>query len=137
MRRTLLLCILAVVLTPPIDAQSVSIEMKAGVEAYKSAMYENAVAHFRKAVQLNTTVAVAHLYLAVCYAQMYIPEAESADNLQQAENAVAEFNQVLALSPTPEQRMTAVKGFASLSFNMKRFGDARQYYHQAVELDPQ
>jgi len=128
---------LALVLTRPICAQTVSSEMNAGVEAYKSAMYENAIAHFLKAVQLNSTVVVAHLYLATCYAQMYIPGAESTDNLQQAENSIAEFNRVLALNPSPEQRMTAVKGLASLSFNMKRFDDARQYYHQAVELDPQ
>src|SRR5271165_1273972 len=137
MRGTVSLCILALALIHPIYAQTGASEMNAGVAAYKSAMYESAIAHFRKAAELNPALVVAHLYLATCYAQMYLPGDESPDNLPQAQNSIAEFKHVLILSPSPEQRMTAVKGLASLSFNMKRFDDARQYYHQAVELDPQ
>lgn len=137
MLRTLCLSVLAIALLQPVCAQIPSSEMDAGVAAYTSAMYERAIGHFRNAVELDPKLVVAHLYLAMCYAQMYIPGADSPDNLQQAENALAEFKRVLILSPLPQQRMQALQGLASLNFNMKRFDEARQYYRQITELDPQ
>ena len=137
MLRTLWLAVLAVALLHPLCAQTVSSEMNAGIEAYKAAMYESAIVHFRKAAELEPRLVVAHLYLATSFAQMYIPGAESADNLQHAENSLAEFKRVLELSPSPDQRMQTLRGLASLNFSLKHFDEARQYYHQIVELDPQ
>jgi tetratricopeptide (TPR) repeat protein len=118
-------------------AQTVYSEMDAGVEAYKSAMYERAIAHFRKAIELDPNLAAAHIYLATAYAQMYIPGAESPDNLQNAENSLAEFKRALESNPPPDQQMHTIQGLASLNFNLKRFDEARKYYHQIVKLDPQ
>jgi tetratricopeptide (TPR) repeat protein len=111
--------------------------MNAGVDAYKSAKYEAAIAHFRKATTLDPNLAVAHIYLGSAYAQMYIPGDESADNLQHAENSLAEFKKVLEFSPWQDQRISSLKGLASLNFNLKRYDDARQCYQQIIELDPQ
>jgi tetratricopeptide (TPR) repeat protein len=92
-------------------AQTVSSEMDAGVEAYKSAMYERAIAHFRKATELDPNLAAAHIYLATAYAQMYIPGAESPDNLQNAENSLADFKRALESNPPPEQRIHTIQGW--------------------------
>lgn len=137
MVRILWLTALAVALLHTLFAQTVSSEMDAGVEAYKSAMYERAIAHFRKATELDPNLAAAHMYLATAYAQMYIPGAESPDNLQNAENSLAEFERALEANPPPDQRMHMIQSLASLNFNLKRFDEARKYYHQIVELDPQ
>jgi len=117
-------------------AQTASSEMSAGVEAYKSGMYERAVEHFQKAVSLDPKFAAAHIYLATAFAQMYIPGAESADNLASAEKSMAEFKSALASDPLPEQQIQALRNLASLNFNMKRFDDAREYYRRLVELNP-
>jgi len=134
--RVLWLAVLLVAFVHPIFAQTVSSEMDAGIAAYKSDMYESAIGHFRKAIELYPNLVAAHLYLALACAQMYIPGSESPDDLQLAENSLAEFKRVLELSPPPAQRMMALKGLASLNFNLKRFNDARDYDHQIVQLDP-
>lgn len=134
--RVVCTCIMFVALIPASVAQTVSSEMSAGVEAYKSAMYERAVEHFQKALKLDPTFATARLYLATAFAQMYIPGAESADNLTFAEKSMAEFKSVLSNDPLPEQKGQALRNLASLNFNMKRFDDAREYYQQLVQLDP-
>jgi len=61
---------MAVALLSSASAQTSSGEINAGIEAYKSAMYERAIVHFRKAVDLDPKLVVARLYLATCYAQM-------------------------------------------------------------------
>jgi tetratricopeptide (TPR) repeat protein len=117
-------------------AQTLSSEMNAGVEAYKSAQYELAIAHFQQAIQLDSSLAVAHLYLATAYAQQYIPGAESPDNTRFGDSALKEFSRVLELNSTPPQRLRALQGRASLLFNMKHFDQAKEQYADIISLDP-
>ncbi len=123
--RVLWLSVLAIASVHPIFAQTASREMNAGVGAYKSAEYEAAIGHFRKATALDPNLAVAHVYLGSAYAQMYIPGDESADNLLRAENSLAEFKKVLEVSPSQDQRMSSLKALASLNSNLKRYDDAQ------------
>src|SRR5215472_2920959 len=73
--------------------------LKQGVEAYKSARYQEAVEAFQKAVELNPNDVTAHLYLATAWMSQYIPGAESPENLGVARKAEDEFNLVLGLEP--------------------------------------
>jgi len=135
-RRVVGICLMLVALITPSFAQTVSSEMSAGVEAYKSAMYERAIEHFQKALQLDPKRAEAHLYLATAFAQMYIPGADSADNLAVAEKSMAEFKSALANDSSPQQQVQVFRSLASLNLSMKHFDDARGYFQQVIELDP-
>jgi Tetratricopeptide repeat len=128
-------CLILVALIPASFAQTASEEMSAGVAAYKSARYGGAIEHFQKAVKLDPRLTEAHLYLATALAQMYIPGADSADNLAIAEQSIAEFNRVLESSPTPRQQIQSLRSLASLNFNMKHFDEARQNYRQVIQID--
>jgi len=111
-------------------------QINKGVQAYKSAKYEEAIEHFKNAVQLDPTLLNARLYLATAYMQQYIPGADSPENNKYAEEAINEFKSVLDANPPKEQKILALKGIASLYFNMKKMDDAKKYHQMVAELDP-
>ncbi len=111
-------------------------QINKGVNAYKSAKYEEAIDHFQKAVELDPSLLNARLYLATAYMQQYIPGADSPENNRYAEQAIDEFKKVLDANPPKEQKILALKGIASLYFNMKKMDLAKQYHEQVAALDP-
>src|SRR5258706_928119 len=70
-----------------------------GIEAYKSARYQEAVEYFQKSVDLKPTEVSPHLYLATALMPQNIPGAESPENLNFARKAEPQFNAVLQLHP--------------------------------------
>ena len=111
-------------------------QLNKGVNSYKNARYEEAIEHFKNAVALDPRLVNAQLYLATAYAQQYIPGADSPDNNRYAEQAIDEFKKVLASNPPKEQKIHSLKGIASLYYNMKKMDQARDYYQQVAQLDP-
>ncbi len=113
-------------------------QINKGVQAYKNAKYEEAIEHFKNAVQLDPSLINARLYLATAYMQQYIPGADSPENNRFAEQAIEEFKKVLdATHPPPkEQQILALKGIASLYFNMKKMDLAKEYHQKVADLDP-
>lgn len=111
-------------------------QLNKGVNSYKNARYEEAIEHFKNAVADDPSLVNAQLYLATAYAQQYIPGADSPDNNRYAEQAIDEFKKVLASNPPKEQRIHSLKGIASLYYNMKKMDQARDYYTQIAQLDP-
>src|SRR5260370_23598529 len=76
-------------------------QINKGVQAYKNAKYEDAIEHFKNAVQLDPSLLNARLYLATAYMQQYIPVADSPENNRFAEQAIDEFKKVLDTQPPP------------------------------------
>ena len=58
-------------------------QLNKGVQSYKNAKYEEAIEHFKQAVDLDPTLINARLYLATAFAQQYIPGADAPDNNKQ------------------------------------------------------
>jgi tetratricopeptide (TPR) repeat protein len=108
-------------------------QLNKGVNAYKNAKYEQAINNFKQAVAYDPTLLNAKLYLATAYAQQYIPGVDSPDNLQNADAAVAQYKAVLDEDP---KNINSIKGIAYLYLQMKKFDDAKVYYHKAIDLDP-
>jgi tetratricopeptide (TPR) repeat protein len=118
------------------QAPSAMDEVRAGVLAYKFSDYPGAVEHFKAALAINPDLTDARLFLATSYAQQYIAGDDSEANVAMAELAIGQFKQVLKDDPNDQERYKSVVPLASLSFNLKRFGEAREYYLQATDLDP-
>jgi len=116
--------------------QTVEDEMAAGVKAYGSARYQEAIRHFQKAAELNPGLIVAHLYLGSSYAQQYVPGSESEDAIANAKNAIKEMEWVLSANPPRDQQIAALGLLASVQFNMKQFEPAKNTFAQLVELVP-
>jgi len=111
-------------------------QLNKGVQAYKAARFEQAIEHFKNAVELDPNLSVAKLYLATAYTGQYIPGVDSEENTRMAEQAIDQYKQVLAGNPDSQYRLTCLKGIASLYFNMKKLDQARDYYRQALGVDP-
>jgi len=127
------------ILVSVVAAQSASgsVELNLGVQAYRHAKYDEAIQHFEKAVNLDPANAVAHLYLAVSYAQQYIPGADTPDNIKMGDRAIQHYKKVIDLDFSKGATVDAVKGIAYLQLQMKRFEEAKDYYRRATELDPE
>jgi tetratricopeptide (TPR) repeat protein len=108
-------------------------QLNKGVQSYKNAKYEDAIAHFQRAVALDPKLLNARLYLATAYAQQYIPGAETPENNRMGQQAIEEYKKVLQMDP---KNINSVKGIASLYFNMKKFDQAKEYHDKAKQLDP-
>src|SRR5690348_2952310 len=104
-----------------------------GVQAYKNAQYAQAVERFEQAVKLDPNFPTARLYLAMAYYSQYIPGAESPENQQMADRALAEFLKVLEQKPNDD---VATKSIASLNYNQKKWDDAEEWYKKAIALNP-
>jgi len=108
-------------------------QLNKGVASYKNNQFEQAINHFKQAVTLDPSLKNAKLYLATAYSQQYIPGVDSPDNLQNANLAIEQFQAVLQQDP---KNITSIKGIASLYLQMKKFEEAKQYFHKAIDLDP-
>jgi tetratricopeptide (TPR) repeat protein len=107
--------------------------MDAGVASFKEAHYDEAVANFRKATQLEPGNGNAHLYLATAYAYQVVPNLDTPDNLRTASSALAEFDIVLKSHPND---LTVITQEASLYRNLKQFDQAKAFEQRAIAIDP-
>ena len=108
-------------------------QLNQGVRAFQSAQYQEAVEHFKTAVELDPAFPTARLYLATAYMQQYIPGAISPENNQMATAAHDEFMKVLDQDP---KNTVALASVASLYLNQKMFDEAQQWYEKLVAVDP-
>jgi tetratricopeptide (TPR) repeat protein len=108
-------------------------ELNKGVSAYKAGQPEQAIEHFKNAVNYDDDLKVAKLYLATAYAQQYVPGVDTQENLRMADQAIHEYQMVLERDPSS---VNSLKGIAYLYLNMKKFDDAREYYKKATTIDP-
>ncbi len=105
----------------------------AGVASFKEAHYDEAVANFSKATQLEPGNEKAHLYLATAYAYQVVPDLETPENLHTASSALAEFDIVLKAHP---KDLTAIRQEASLYRNIKQFDQAKALEKRVITIDP-
>ena len=132
----ILILILGACASVPCQSPSATDEMRAGVVAYKFSDYAGAAEHFKAALAINPDLTQARLFLATAYAQQYIAGDESAANVAMAEQAIDTFKLVLNDDPSEQERYKSVVPIASLSFNLKHFDEAREYYGKAIGLKP-
>jgi tetratricopeptide (TPR) repeat protein len=115
-----------------------------GVQAFKSAKYNQSVEHFKEAVRLDPDFSTARLYLATAYMSQYIPGADSPENMQNAKAAETEFLRVLEKEPN---NALALESLASLHYNqaqgnqpleqkVAKLNEAAEWYRKLAAADP-
>jgi tetratricopeptide (TPR) repeat protein len=129
----LLLCSCQVLLGQDTTAMD---EMRAGVVAYKFSDYAGAAGHFKAALEINPRLTQARLFLATAIAQQYVAGDDSAANVAVALQAIEQFKLVLNDDPSELEQYKSLVPLASLSFNLKHFEEAREYYGKAITLKP-
>lgn len=108
-------------------------QLNQGVHAFQNAQYQEAVEHFKTAVELDPQFPTARLYLATAYMQQYVPGALSPENTQMATAAHDEFMKVLDQDP---KNTVALASVASLFLNQKMWDEAQQWYEKLIAVDP-
>lgn len=111
-------------------------QLNKGVASYKNAKYEEAIDHFQKAVTLDPQLLNARLYLATAYAQQVVQGVETAENKRVAQSAIDEFEKVLQENPSDEQKVSSLKGIASLYFNINDLDKSKEFHLKVTQLDP-
>lgn len=140
----LFLAVVQAIAQPAPGTQQSGIWLNKGVQAFKNARYQEAVAAFRQAVDLNPQAVTPRLYLATSWMQQYIPGADSPENLECARNAELEFQRVLQLDPN---HVVALSSLASLQFyqaggsrnpeeKSRRFEEAAWWYRKVTAANP-
>ena len=111
-------------------------QLNKGVTAFRAAQFQQAIEHFKQAVNLDPTLLNARLYLATAYYQLYVPGGDSEDNIKIGKQAIAAYQDVLAHNPDKEQQSNALGSIAQIYYNMKDFEKAKELQEQIVKLDP-
>jgi predicted Zn-dependent protease len=108
-------------------------QLNKGVDAYKSARYEEAIGHFQKATELDPSLPMAKSYLATAYAQNVVPGLDTPDNLKTAQEAISMFQEVLTKDP---KDINSMKQIAGIYFSIKKLDDAKEWQKKVLAVDP-
>jgi tetratricopeptide (TPR) repeat protein len=108
-------------------------QLNKGVDAYKSAHYEEAIGHFQRATQLDPNLPMAKTYLATALAQNVVPGLDTPDNMKNANQAIEIFKEVLAKDPSD---VNSVKQIAGIYFSIKNLDLAKQWQKKVLQLNP-
>jgi len=111
-----------------------------GVEAYKNGQFDQAIADFQRAKELDPSFTNAQLYLATAYASEYVPGAPSEANRHYGELAVQEFKEILQRDP---ENLPAIDGIGSILYNMAgapydpdMLQESKTYHEKHIEIKP-
>jgi tetratricopeptide (TPR) repeat protein len=108
-------------------------ELNRGAEAYRQARYDDAIAAFRKAVELDPDSLMAKIYLGTALAQNVEPGLTTPENLRTADEAIKVFEQVLKKQPDD---VNSMKQVASIYYAVKRLDEAREWQKKVLAVDP-
>jgi tetratricopeptide (TPR) repeat protein len=117
-------------------AQTSDAELRVGIAAYKDSHYDEAIAHFQKAVDLDSGSINARMYLATACLSEFIPGVLTEENTAVAQRAVEQYQYVVNSDAAPEQKVNAAKGTGYIYLNLKKFEEAKTYYRMASDFDP-
>ena len=109
-------------------------QLNKGVESYKNARFEEAIDHFQRAERLDPTLQMAPLYLATAYAQQVVPDAQTPENMKNAQFAIDTYQKVLDKDPND---LTALKGIASVYLNTGKTDEAKAWQSKVLAVDAQ
>jgi tetratricopeptide (TPR) repeat protein len=108
-------------------------EVDEGVQAFRQAHYEDAIAHFKQAVANDPDLVVARMYLAATYLQVFQPGLDTPENVVLATRALEQYSAILRSNPSDVE---SLKGLAYLKLQLNEFDEAKEAYAKALALNP-
>ncbi len=112
-----------------------------GVNAYKSGQFDQAIEDFKEAKELDPSLTNAQLYLATAYASQYVPGAPSQENINNGNQAIAEFKAILDNDPN---NLAAIDGIGSILYNMggspfdaAKLNESKSYHEKHIQIKPE
>ncbi len=108
-------------------------QLNKGVDAFKSAHYEEAIGHFQRATQLDPNLPVAKTYLAKALEQDVVPGLDTPENLKAANQAIDLFKEVLAKNPND---VNSMKEIAGIYLSVKNLPQAEEWQKKVLAIKP-
>lgn len=108
-------------------------QLNKGVDAYKSAHYDEAIEHFQKATELDPKLPMAKTYLATALAQNVVPQMDTPENIKTANQAIEIFKEVLEEKPND---LNSMKQIAGIYYEIKKLDDAIEWQKKILDVDP-
>ncbi|HWG19499.1 MAG TPA: tetratricopeptide repeat protein [Terracidiphilus sp.] len=108
-------------------------EVNNGVLAYRAARYDEAIAHFRAALQLNPEQPFVRAYLATALAQNIVPGLDTPDNIKLADESIALFKDYLVDHP---HDVNSMKQIAGIAYSINKLDEARDWQMKVLAEDP-
>ena len=108
-------------------------EVDEGVQAFRQAHYDDAIARFEQAVAFDPDLVVARMYLAATYLQVFQPGVDTPENVVLATRALEQYSEVLRSNPSDVE---SLKGLAYLKLQLNEFDEAKEAYAKAIALNP-
>ncbi len=90
-------------------------EVDEGVQAFRQAHYEDAIAHFEQAIANDPDLVVARMYLAATYLQVFEPGVDTPENVIWATKALDQYSEILRRNPSDVE---SLKGVAYLKLQL-------------------
>jgi tetratricopeptide (TPR) repeat protein len=97
------------------------------------AHYDEAIAHFRKATELDPDLPAARIDLGNALAETVIPGLDTPQNLEMARQAVSVFQEILRRDP---HNVASMKQIAAIDFSVKKYDDARTWHLRVLDENP-
>ncbi len=108
-------------------------QLNKGVDAYKSAHYDEAIEHFQKATELDPNLPMAKTYLATALAQNVVPGMTTPENLKNANQAIDIFKRFWRPNPND---VNSMKQIAGIYFSINQLEDAKSWQKKVLAVDP-
>lgn len=108
-------------------------QLNKGVAAFRNAQFQQAIMHFKNAVDLDPTLLNARLYLATAHRQLYIPGGDSPENVKVGQQAIQVFEEVLKMDPV---NTSAIASIAQTYYDMREFDKAKEYQRRYLQISP-
>ena len=120
-----------------LDQLSARNQLNRGVQAYTNKQYDEAIEHFEAAIEGDSELIDAWLYMAISYRAQYVPQGTSPENVQHGRLAIETFEEVLRMAPDdPMRRATAMANLAGIYSGMNDIGMAKEWYHKRLDEEP-
>jgi tetratricopeptide (TPR) repeat protein len=115
-------------------------KLNKGVQAYKDGRYDLAIEDFKQAKEFDPTLTDAQLYLATAYASQFVPGLPSQDNVNNGQQAINEFKEILEKDPN---NLSAIDGIGSILYNMgatpfdqSKLEESKSYHMRHIQIKP-
>lgn len=108
-------------------------QLNKGVDAFKSAHYEEAIGHFQRAEQLDPHLSMAKTYLAKALEQDVTPGLDTPENLKIANRAIDLFKEVVDKHPDD---VNSMKEIAGIYLSVKQLDKAKEWQERILSVNP-
>ena len=124
-----------------IDQLSARDALNRGVGAYTNKRFTEAIGHFENSIAKDPGLVRSYLYMAIAYRAQYVPQGTNPENIDFANKAIENFQEVLNKADTETEegkldQATAMANLAGLYSGMGDFDRAKEWYSRRLEVEP-